>query len=440
MQRLCGLLLVLFVALACDVKSQCTSRPGVSNCSGGNGSAGDGQNINGGEFYWFNGNATFPSGVNLNGGTFTVCGTLTLSNLNFNGGSIVVRPGGILIINGTGDLFLNGNCTILNQGSLTINRSIRMQNANNLIYNDDGAFLDLQTSSSVVELNSSTSTVVNRGHFLVGTLFIQGSAAENSVCFTANSCLDTEHIINNRTNSINVTGGQAAITFSVSASLNSNLTNDSDLVVCRGSGTTTSGGAGFGSANVMTNCPDCSTALPVELVSFSGTQQNSTIALQWTTASEIENESFVLQHSSNLEDWEDFANIPGAGNSTQPSTYSARFDHPVIGTNYFRIKQVDFDGDETIHQIIAVNFRDFPQQLVLSPNPARSYTSIQVSELNHFKVFNMAGQDVTSQVKAEKTEDQLAINIQHLTPGIYFIQIDEQMIRLVKTAHNATER
>lgn len=90
-------LLILFVmtGLLNNIQAQCASPPAAGACSGGNGEATNGVNINSGQTFWYAATGTFPSGVNLiTGGTLRVCGNLTLSTITFNGGNIIIEAGG----------------------------------------------------------------------------------------------------------------------------------------------------------------------------------------------------------------------------------------------------------------------------------------------------------------------------------------------------------
>src|SRR5271154_2858763 len=77
---------------------QCSpSAPAAAACSGT--LVTNGANINSGTYYWPTGAPGTVSGLNFGGGTLRVCGTLTISSMNFTSGTIIVESGGSLIIN-----------------------------------------------------------------------------------------------------------------------------------------------------------------------------------------------------------------------------------------------------------------------------------------------------------------------------------------------------
>lgn len=101
---------------------------------------------------------------------------------------------------------------------------------------------------------------------------------------------------------------------------------------------------------------DCSVVLPISLIAFYGVYKEGIITLHWTTASEINNSHFELERSVDGLEWQTVANISGAGNSTQTLYYAyedSKFHQDVV--NYYRLKQVDYDGAFEYHDIISVD-------------------------------------------------------------------------------------
>ena len=95
----------------------------------------------------------------------------------------------------------------------------------------------------------------------------------------------------------------------------------------------------------------CQAGLPVELVSFTVVSDSCTDYLSWSTASEINNDYFVVEHSTNAVEWKNVASVDGAGNSFIRNEYSIKLP-AGSGENYYRLKQIDFDGTHAYSQII----------------------------------------------------------------------------------------
>lgn len=97
-----------------------------------------------------------------------------------------------------------------------------------------------------------------------------------------------------------------------------------------------------------------SNPLPVELVQFRGNCQEGTVNLEWATASEINNDHFILERSYDAVNWSSLQTIKGAGNSNQLLHYQAT-DQPEATTAYYRLQQHDFSGKMENSPIVEVS-------------------------------------------------------------------------------------
>lgn len=105
------------------------------------------------------------------------------------------------------------------------------------------------------------------------------------------------------------------------------------------------GGSGFNLYWNMANGAgiDC-TVLPISLTSFECQSQGEVITIDWTTASELNNDFFELERSADGEHYETLAIAPGKTFSSIPTDYFALDNHPFPGTNYYRLSQTDKNG------------------------------------------------------------------------------------------------
>lgn len=101
----------------------------------------------------------------------------------------------------------------------------------------------------------------------------------------------------------------------------------------------------------------CAITLPIELLEFKGNEQGDNNLLSWSTASERDNDYFVLEKSVDGINWIELSKIIGAGNSTQKQNYHD-IDYSVDKIiNYYRLRQVDFNGNFTYIDIISIDNR-----------------------------------------------------------------------------------
>jgi len=104
--------------------------------------------------------------------------------------------------------------------------------------------------------------------------------------------------------------------------------------------------------NVSSNGSACST-LPIELLWFKGYPQGDIVELKWATATEINNDYFMVQKFVENE-WVDMTRVEGVGTTNFTSYYETQDTRPTIGYNYYRLKQVDHDGQYEIFAPIVI--------------------------------------------------------------------------------------
>ncbi|MFT7614348.1 MAG: hypothetical protein ACI9J3_003330, partial [Parvicellaceae bacterium] len=163
-------------------------------------------------------------------------------------------------------------------------------------------------------------------------------------------------------------------------------------------------------------------SLPIELLSFDGYKDGSVNHLEWTSAIEINNDVFIIERSTDGVNFNSLGTVLGAGNSSTTLHYNFIDDAPENGTNYYRLKQVDFDGAFSYSQMIAIA-NDEKKMTSIYPNPTNGI--LNISAKNRNKITHVFVQDTHGGVvETYTTPDQ--INISHLSSGMYFIQILHQ--------------
>jgi hypothetical protein len=100
------------------------------------------------------------------------------------------------------------------------------------------------------------------------------------------------------------------------------------------------------------------TPLPIELLNFEGECAGNSIKLHWTTASELNNDYFTIERSTDGINFSEIGHVDGAGNSDQRLNYSFT-DHTFVSNeNYYRLKQTDFNGQFSYSKIIVIGNQD----------------------------------------------------------------------------------
>jgi len=168
-------------------------------------------------------------------------------------------------------------------------------------------------------------------------------------------------------------------------------------------------------------------SLPVEWVKFDAKATNqSTVQLDWSTATEVNNDHFEVQHSRDGSDWSVISKVKGSVNSNTVVHYSAIDSKPYPGLSYYRLVQFDLDGKATISEVVSAHID--PQQekaIKVYPNPANSYLTLEgnVDDLQGITVFNSIGQSMNDQLRIYKENDsKVTLTLSALPKGMYFLK------------------
>lgn len=110
--------------------------------------------------------------------------------------------------------------------------------------------------------------------------------------------------------------------------------------------------ANLSASTILSYRTTCST-LPIELLWFRGYVQEDIVKLKWATATEINNDYFIVQKFVENE-WVDMTRVEGVGTTNFTSYYETQDTRPTIGYSYYRLKQVDHDGQYEIFAPIVI--------------------------------------------------------------------------------------
>lgn len=171
---------------------------------------------------------------------------------------------------------------------------------------------------------------------------------------------------------------------------------------------------------------DVQAVLPVEWLSFTGKTAEQHIALDWVTASEFDNAYFQLQRlTPEKQDFESLAQIDTKGAADHQQDYHWKDYTPLIGTNYYRIKQVDYDGSFSYSKTIAVDWKG-ETLLQLYPNPVDNKLSLRLNNVwtedTQVIISNSLGQ-IQQQISPTPGEYDQRIDVSALESGLYFLQV-----------------
>ena len=177
--------------------------------------------------------------------------------------------------------------------------------------------------------------------------------------------------------------------------------------------------------------------LPIELLDFGAVVEQGAVKLNWSTASELNNDFFTVERASDIEKFEAVATVKGQGTKGSRTDYSSMDRKPLAGTSYYRLKQTDFDGVVSYSKIVSVEVSE-SLAWVVYPNPSNgteftiSLSPSDIGKQAFIKVQDIGGKELLQLTTESLISTQVKIEpAQKLSPGLYIISIavEQQVVR-----------
>jgi hypothetical protein len=183
-----------------------------------------------------------------------------------------------------------------------------------------------------------------------------------------------------------------------------------------------------------------SNVLPVELTSFSASNNSRTIQIKWVTSTEkncskFEIERALLKTNGESLSWLNVGSVQASGTSTSTKNYSFTEKNMQAGKYQYRLKMIDYDGSYKYSSIVEVEIA-LPKKFDLSqnyPNPFNPSTRINYSLSTDSKVvldvYNLTGERVTQLVNDEQSAGYYSVDFnsslinKSIPSGVYFYRI-----------------
>ena len=160
--------------------------------------------------------------------------------------------------------------------------------------------------------------------------------------------------------------------------------------------------------------------LPVTFSYFHALAKKDHVALEWETSSEIDNEGFHIEKSSDGKNYEAFAFVDGKGNSSNQEIYGWSDRSPIAGKNYYRLKQVDFNGNERYSDIVIaevqgtrsinIKYEFSNEELVVSSD----------KNIKQIEIFDITGVKLMD-IKLDHRSNEKRINLASIHAGNYIV-------------------
>jgi len=175
---------------------------------------------------------------------------------------------------------------------------------------------------------------------------------------------------------------------------------------------------------------------PIEWLFFDAERQSSSeVLLSWASETERDNRGFEVERMFDYEtDFSQIDFVQGQGNSSTANYYSYTDYNSYENTTYYRLQQVDFNGDFEYSEVRAVN-NSSELDVTVFPNPASDFVNIRFSQLKvssqvNFKLLDVLGRQLFSRSQTVRPGDLITLDaIQDLPAGTYYLQVDIEAVQ-----------
>ncbi len=177
------------------------------------------------------------------------------------------------------------------------------------------------------------------------------------------------------------------------------------------------------------NCVGCVVPLPVELMTFTGNRVNDIeIELKWSTASETNNNHFEVQKLIDNE-FQTIGIVPGSGNSNEEICYQYVDYNANSDVQYYRLKQVDHDGQFEYSKVIKVSeILNYKDGITVYPNPASEDLNITINFngiIQKIILVDINGKEVIAGLDyACDDVTKITLPISKIESGIYMLKFE----------------
>lgn len=175
--------------------------------------------------------------------------------------------------------------------------------------------------------------------------------------------------------------------------------------------------------------------LPIELLSFYSIQGSGIVELFWTTSMEMNNEGFYVERKLSGDEWKSLGFVKGAGNSQVVNAYQYRDRVESSGTYFYRLRQVDFNGNFSYFDLESSVSVGIPEKLILFqnfPNPFNPKTNIAFglpsSGFMRLRIFDVSGREVIVLMDEfrEAGYHKASFDGSTFSSGIYYLRIETE--------------
>jgi hypothetical protein len=171
---------------------------------------------------------------------------------------------------------------------------------------------------------------------------------------------------------------------------------------------------------------DMQSILPIELGDFKATLVDEEVLISWQTISEINNDYMAVERSGDGQSFKEIGRVQGAGTTNIPQNYQLWDLEPDRGTNYYRLRQVDFDGAVSYSPVVVVTLDAKETGFTVFPTVTGDRATVSLTGNTDTEaqilIINTLGEVVERHLLAPG-EQSVLLDAQAWAPGHYFVQL-----------------
>jgi len=333
--------------------------------------------------------------------------TWVLSGSNDLKGILTINTGASLTITGIDQLKIKTDGKLTNDGIFSIDGKLKNEN----VFNNSGKAYIVELKNEGVFNNSGTADIIKLHN-------------DEFMCNSGTVTIDPIGNLHNHGGTI-ACGGNITVCDVLSENHDGNaLITNQDFCCLSTSIKPSPWDVG---ATVGTGVTFCAVLLPIELSNFSIESQKKSVLLNWETKSETDNDYFVVLRSQNGIDFEEIGELNGQGSSSVLANYQFVDERPWVGTSYYKLQQVDFNGKSSFSQILSASF-SITDTFTLYPNPTstdiRLLLSVEEKDGVLIEVFDIVGQLIFVQNQNLSIgTNSIPLGTAFFNEGMYFCKV-----------------
>lgn len=161
---------------------------------------------------------------------------------------------------------------------------------------------------------------------------------------------------------------------------------------------------------------------PVELIAFGAHAAGRVVQLNWTTASERNNDHFTVERGFDGGSFNELGHVKGAGNSQQVLHYGFTDEDPREGMNYYRLRQVDFDGGWKLSEAVPLSFHSIhaPLDEATLVDGLLTTGMIEDPAACHFTLLDLQGRVLR---EGSPVTDRVRLDLRSMAPGVFLLRL-----------------